>query len=205
MRKLLFLTVCAIALALAACSSPVATTTAKKAPEKPEPVTGQSALWKMFQVARSWAPDAQVLKMGSIPLADVPTEPGKAGAWAATFVSAAKGKSRSWTYSVVEAEGNLHKGAFAGLEEGWDASPRGPQPFPAIAVKKDTDEALATARTKSADYDKKFPGKPITFLLEKNKKFTDPVWRVVWGDSVGTSNFSVLIDASTGEYKETLH
>ena len=29
-------------------------------------------------------------------------------------------------------------------------------------------------------------------------------WRVVWGDSVGTSNFSVFVDATTGEYLETM-
>ena len=53
--------------------------------------------------------------------------------------------------------------------------------------------------------DEKNPGKPVTFLLEKIAKYPDPVWRVIWGESVGTSNFSVYVDASTGEYKEKLH
>src|SRR5438876_151399 len=32
----------------------------------------------------------------------------------------------------------------------------------------------------------------------------DLTWRVIWGDSVGTSNFSVFVDATTGEYLETM-
>ena len=77
-----------------------------------------------------------------------------------------------------------------------------------VAVKVDTDAAYKTAMetvaSKAADYDKKNPGKPITIILEKTNKHDDPVWRNVWGESVGTSNFSVLIDASTGSYLETM-
>ena len=182
-------------------------TVAKKEPEKPpEPVTGQSALYKMFQVARSWGSDAQVLKMNSIELSDVPNVPrGKAAAWEATFTSASRSQARSYTYSIIEAQGNLHKGVFAGLEEGW-TGPRGINTsFLMAAVKVDTDAAYQTALAQAGDYDKKNPGKPVTFLLERINRFPNPVWRVVWGESVGTSNFSVYVDASTGEYKEKLH
>ena len=133
--------------------------------------------------------------------------PGMAPAWQAVFVSAAKSQSRSYTYSIVDGEGNLHKGAFAGPEEGW-SGPRGVNtPFLMAAIKVDTDAAYKTAMetpaSKAADYDKKNPGKPITILLERTAKHPDPAWRIIWGESVGTSNFSVLIDASTGEYLET--
>ena len=81
-------------------------------------------------------------------------------------------------------------------------------PFPIAAVKVDTTAAYKTAmetpQSKAADYDKKNPGKPITILLEKTSKHPDPAWRIIWGESVGTSNFSVLIDASTGAYLETM-
>src|SRR5215469_10132683 len=110
-----------LCLLLAACSQ--APQEAEKKPaEKPlEPATGQSALYKMFQVARSWAPDAQILKLNSILLSQVPnTPPGAAPEWQATFVSATRSQARSYTYSIVEDLGaNLHKGVFAGLEEGW--------------------------------------------------------------------------------------
>ena len=205
MRKLSFLPGCVLALVLAGCSQPAPT--AKKEPEKPpEPIGGLSAFWKMYAVARSaWDPSCEVLKMGSIALPEVPAVRGKSGAWGATFVSAAQGKSLSYTFSVVEAEGNLHKGVFAGQPESWSGSGGQNLTFPALAVKIDTDAALETALTKAVDYEKKHPGKPISVLLEKVKKFQDPVWRIVWGDSVGTSDFSVYVDASTGEYKETLH
>ena len=62
-----------------------------------------------------------------------------------------------------------------------------------------------TPLSKAADYDKKNPGKPITIMIEKTNKHPDPAWRIVWGTSAGTSNFSVLIDASTGVYLETTH
>jgi hypothetical protein len=96
---------------------------------------------------------------------------------------------------------------FAGLEEGWSGPRGGNSPFPMMAVKIDTDAAYKTALEKGGgtDYDKKNPGKPISFLLEKVQKFPDPVWRVIWGESAGTSNFSVYVDASTGDFKEKLH
>jgi hypothetical protein len=195
---------------LTACSDTPAPTTAKKEPEKVEPITGQSAVFKMYQMARAWAPDSQVMRMQSLRLSEVKDgPPGTAPAWQATFVSAAKSQSRSYTFSIVEAEGNLHKGAFAGPEEGWSGGSNGMEsPILMAAVKVDTDTAYKTAmkdpRTKAADYDKKNPGKPITILLERTPKHPDPAWRIVWGESTGTSDFSVLIDASTGEYLETL-
>jgi hypothetical protein len=73
------------------------------------------------------------------------------------------------------------------------------------AIKVDSDEAYQTALKKGAEYDKKNPGKPIILLLEANNQFPDPSWRVIWGESVGTSNFSIYVDASTGGYLETIH
>lgn len=198
----------ALFLMLAACSE-TPTTTAKKEPEKVEPVTGETALYRMYQMARAWSLDAQVLQLMSIRISEFTQEvPGKAAAWQATFVSASKGRSRSYSFSIVESQGNLHKGPFAGPEEAW-SGPRGvATPFLIAAVKKDSDEAYQTAmsdpKTHAADWDKKNPGKPITILLEKTNKFPDPAWRVVWGESVGTSSFSVFVDASTGLYLETM-
>lgn len=205
MRKLV-VPICSALLLLTSCDTTPEKKAEKKKEEKAEPVTGQSALFKMYQAARSWAPDAQALKMNSIPLSEVPTvPPGTAAAWQATFTSAAKSQARTWTYSIVESSGNLHKGVFAGIEEGY-SGPRGVNsPFPMLAIKIDTDAAYKTALANGgADYDKKNPGKPISFLLEKVTKHPDPVWRVIWGESVGTSNFSVYVDASTGDFKEKL-
>ena len=166
MRKLLLPLGAALLMLLTSCSEPQ--TASKKEPEKPpEPATGQSALFKMFQAARSWSPDVQILKMSSMLLDEMPNVPrGRAAAWQATFVSAQRSQARSYTYSVVESLPTLHKGVFAGLEEGW-SGPRGLNtPFVMAAVSKDTDVVYQTALAQGTDYDKKNPGKPITFLLE---------------------------------------
>jgi hypothetical protein len=52
---------------------------------------------------------------------------------------------------------------------------------------------------------KKSPDKPIMFLLEKTRRFPDLAWRVIFGESVGTSEYSVFIDATTGAYLERTH
>jgi hypothetical protein len=163
----------------------------------------------MYQMARAWSPDSQILKMQSMHLSEVKDgPPGTAPAWQATFVSAAKSQSRSYTFSIVEGEANLHKGAFAGPEQGWSGSSDMDAPSLMAAIKVDTDAAyktaMATPHSHAAEYDQKNPGKPITIMLEKTTKHPDPAWRLIWGESAGTSNFSVLIDASTGEYLETL-
>jgi len=177
----------------------------KKTTAPPEPVKGRYALYQMFNAARGWAPDVQVLRLTSINMPEVKAERGKAAAWQAYFVSPSSGHARSYTYSVVEAEGNLHQGVFAGLEESG-SGPRGiAEPFLIAAVKTDSDEVYQTALKKAADYEKKNPGKVISFLLQKTPQFPDPAWRVIWGESVGTSNFSVFVDASTGEYLQTVH
>src|SRR3954452_5874950 len=173
MRKLLFPICGALLVLLSGCdTAPTKTAEKKKEAEKLEPITGQSALYKMYQVARSWAPDSQVLKMNSLMLSEVPEVPrGTGAAWQATFVSAARSQSRSYTWSSVESQGNLHKGVFAGTEEGWSGARGTNQPFLMLAVKKDTDEAYKIALANGgADYDKKTPGKPISVLLEKVTK-----------------------------------
>jgi hypothetical protein len=206
MTRSMFLPGATLCLLLTSCSE-TPQGAEQKAPEKAlEPVTGQSGLYKMYQVARSWAPDAKVLKMNSMPLSDVPNvPPGKAPVWQATFTSEAKSQARTYTYSIVEdLPNNLHKGVFAGSEESWGGSQGVNQPFLIAAVKIDTDAAYKAALAEAVDYDKKNPGKPITLLLEKNQRFPDPVWRVVWGESVGTSNFSIYVDASTGLFLEKM-
>ena len=195
-----YFSVLPLLLLLAACSD--APKTAPKKEPPPEAITGKDAFFKMFGPARAWATDVQPLELVSINLPEVKGEPGKAGAWQGTFVSLSKAKKRVWTYSVIEAEGNLHKGVFAGLEGSYSQTGV-VQPWLMPALKTDSDEAYKTALTKAAEYNKKNPGKTITFLLQKTKKHSDPAWRVIWGESVGTSNFSIFIDASTGEYLET--
>jgi hypothetical protein len=153
----------------------------------------------MYVAARGWQHDATPLQLKSIPLSGVKAEPGQSGAWQAIFVSAAAGRARTYTWCAIELEGNLHKGVFAGPDESWSGPSGASQPFPAIALKVDSDEALKTAIAKSEDYVKKHPNTPVIFLLEQNRRFPDLTWRVLWGESISTSDYAVFVDASTGE------
>jgi hypothetical protein len=128
---------------------------------------------------------------------------GKRGAWEVTVVSPSKGKARSYIYSVTE-EGNIHQGVFGGLEEAY-AGPRGQSaPWPVQAFKIDSQKAYEVAAEKSADFMKKNPDIPITFLLELNKRYTFLTWRVIWGTSVAASGYSVYVNATTGEFIEKM-
>lgn len=209
MKRTFFLTSLAVSALLIGCSEAPKEqpkTAEKKQEAPPEPVSGNTAFFRMFTAARGWAPDVEILRNSSIHLQGVPKVPGKAAAWQATFVSPSRGKSRSYTYSVIEAEGNLHKGVFAGLEETY-TGPRGPiKPFIVQAVKVDSTTAYETALekgTKAKDYAKAHPELNISLVMELNNQFPDVTWRVIWGDSVSASGYSVYVDASTGQYLKT--
>ena len=204
MRLSSFLACSALAAFLAGCSDQPGVPE-KKAEKAAEPVTGQSALYRMYQVARSWASDAEVLQMNSMHVTDVPDIHGKAGAWQATFVSESKNAARIYTYSVIDAEPSLHQGVFPSQPEAWTGPASGKKPFLIAAVKIDTDVAYKTALKNAADAAKQNQRQTISFLLEKEAKFTNPSWRVIWGESTGTSGLSAYVDASTGEYLETMH
>ena len=203
--KLLSLAAAGLAIVLTSCSEQPSAPPEKKAEVKPEPVSGQSALFKMYQVARSWGSDCQVLKLTSLHIADVADQPGKSGVWEGTFVSPSHSEARTYQWSAMDSvESNLHKGVFQTGSQPY--SGRGTSvPFLIGAVKVDTDAALETAKTKAVDYEKKNPGKPITYVLEATPRYANPAWRVIWGESAGTSNFSIFVDATTGTYLATMH
>jgi hypothetical protein len=178
---------------------------AKKEPEKPaEPVTARTAFQYIFGAARTWSPDVQILQMANIPLQGVKAEPGKSGAWQVTFISPGRAKMKLFTYSVVESAGNLHKDVFGTPDDAY--TPRGQdKPFIPAALKVDSDQAYETALKKAGEYIKKNPDKPVNFLLASTPDNPNPMWRIIWGESISTSNFSIYVDASTGSYVRTMH
>ena len=201
-----FLTIIAAGLLLAGCSEqPAPPAAAKKEEAKPEPATGQSALFKMYQVARAWAPDAAVLKMDSVRVEGVADQPGKSAGWEAVFTSEQRASSHAFTWYAVDQEPTIHKGVFGGSEESYSGAHGATTPFLIADVKIDTDAALATAKGKEEAFEKKTPGQPVIYLLEKSSRFANPAWRVIWGESVSTSGFSVFVDASSGTFLEIMH
>jgi hypothetical protein len=190
---------------LTACSEapkPAAT----KEPAKPaEPVSALTAIYKCYQQARGWAPEAAVLSAGSLDLTEVKSQAGKAGAWEVTFFSERTRTTRRYTYSVVEVpRSNLREGVFSSTPDNW--TPGGQdRPFTIQMLKIDSTAAYETAMKKAADYAAKHPDLPVKFLLERTKRFADPAWRVYWGESVSASNYSIFVNATSGEYLQTAH
>jgi hypothetical protein len=182
----------------AACSPSPTAETKKEAPPPPEPFTGRQAFQQMFVQARTWSVDAAPLELHSINLKGVKSGAGKAGAWRATFVSEAHARSRSYTWSAIEGEG-LHQGVFADQEERWAGPNADRKPFLIAALRHDSDEAWQVAADKGAAYIAKHPDTPVSYLLTLSNRFPDVAWRVVFGDSVSTSDFSVFVDATSGK------
>ncbi len=193
------LLVLAPALLLPSCSpAPPAKTDSEK---PPEPVTGLHALYQMYTSARAWAQDLQILRYSSINISEVRRQPGKAAAWQVVFVSPALGMARTWTFSVYEASATLHQGIFPDAPENWSG---GGKPFTIQAAKVDTDAVWETALKHGAEYNGRNPDIPISYTLEVDRG-ADPMWRVIWGRSAGDSSFSVLVDASTGDFVQILN
>jgi hypothetical protein len=184
---------------LAACSEAPTETKAKE-PEKPlTPLTGRQAFQATYPSARTWAPDCEPLRIRSLHLAEVQTEDGQAGIWEIVYVSASRGQARVYTWSAVEAEGNLHKGVFGTQPQSYSQGGQ-ERAFPAAAIKVDTTEAFEKAVKASEAYLKQ-PGQkpPVSYILEYTPRFPNPTWRVLWGSSVGSAERQVFVDASTGE------
>ncbi len=211
MKRTLFsysLTALAI-LCLAGCSTTSAPP--KKVEKKaPEPVSGQSGIFQMFQVARTWAPDAMLLKVenGSIP--EAAPKDGKYGLWRATFVSLEKKSKREYIYAVADSDGGIIKGARAGSDTPYIANPH-IRPFAIQEVKIDTTAALETAKAeieKDKDMKKVMAENkdlPVQYQLEWVPTNPKPAWRVIFGATISTSKFSIFVDANTGKFVKKQH
>jgi hypothetical protein len=192
------------ALLLPGCSSGPAPQAEPKKP--PVPLTGLHALYQLYVYARAWAQDLQILRYASINIPEVPHQDGKAAAWQVVFASQALSKARTYTFSVYDASATLHQGIFAEGLQDWSLQERSGsgKPFTLAAAKVDTDKAWETALQHGKEYNSKNPKTPISWTLGMDKG-SDPVWRVIWGESAGESSFSVLIDASTGDFMQIVH
>jgi hypothetical protein len=174
----------------------------KEEPEKPaEPVTGLHALFQLRAMAVAWAPDLQILHYTSINLPEVKHENGKVAAWQAVFVSPALKQSRTYTFSVYEESATLHKGLFPESPQAWSGEGK---PFGIESVRVDTDKAWEVALAHGKEFAAKNPDMPILYMLGLDRG-AEPDWRVIWGRSAGTSEFSVLVNATTGEFMQVAH
>jgi hypothetical protein len=176
--------------------------TTPKTPEKPpEPVTGLHSLYEMYTFARTWAQDLKVVRLSSRAVPEVKSLPGKAAAWQVTFASESLGKMRMYTSSVYDESVTLRKGIFADSPASLSSDVRS---FVVGDASTDSDKAWEVSLSHGKKYADEHPDMPISYILEADRQTRLPVWRVIWGLSTANSNFSVLVDAHTGEYIRTL-
>ncbi len=200
MKRILYFAILLLALGLAGCST--SAPPKKAAPkEPPKPVGGQSAVFHMFQSARQWAGDVQILRVESILLDEVKPEPGKHGAWRGVFVSPSKRQMKAYTYSVVDTQ-VVKQGVFTSPEQSYTESPAA-KPFYIHAVKTDTPQALEAATTDKevkAMADKNADG-AVSYLLECTAQTQyAPAWRVIFGVSISQSYGSAFVAADSGKF-----
>jgi hypothetical protein len=150
----------------------------------------------MFPAARQWATDAQGIQLQSVYLQDVPGPPGTAGAWQAVFASATLHKMKTFTWSAIDAPGNLKQGVFQNDETDFNGKLDQAVPFFNQALHIDSDEAFKALEVPPVK------DEPISFLLELTPRFPDLTWRVMWGSSVGTASKSGFVDATVGKVME---
>ena len=184
-------------LLLAGCSDD----TPKTAEKPPEPVTGLHALYQMYTYARTWAQDLKVIRLTSMAIDQVPKVPGKAGAWQVQLASETLGNARTYTFSVYDVSETLRKGIFADTAGSLPSDARS---FVISEAKTDSDGAWEISMSHGKEYSEKNPTMPVSFILETDRQTGGPVWRVIWGTSVATSSFSILVDANAGMYLRTL-
>jgi uncharacterized protein (DUF736 family) len=190
---------------LSACGSAPKPQESVKTEQPAEPVTGLHALYQMYSYSKQWAPDPQVYELTSIRVSGVAEKPGTSGAWQVRFVSPSLNQSRVYTYAVKEVSVSMHQGITGGKAESWSGGSSSMKPFRIEAAKVDSDKAWEVASKKGAEYVAKHPDMPISYQLAQTSSYDNAAWRVIWGESVGTSSYSILVDATTGEYVRTLH
>ena len=195
-RRALLAVSAATALLLASCTSEPPKPVKPAAIEPPKAITGRSAFYKMFPGARQWASDAQGIQLLSIHLQEVQGPPGTAGAWQAIFVSASLRKRKTYTWSAIDAPGNLKQGVFENDQGDFNGKLDQALPFFNLALHVDSDEAFKALDVPVVKQE------PVSFLLEFTPRFPDLTWRVMWGASVGTASKSGFVDASTGKVME---
>ncbi len=175
-----------------------------KEKEAAKPVDGQTAFYRMFTASRGWSLDSMGLRLESINLEEVPAKDGLYGAWRASFYSPGKNRVEVFNYSTVEVGGKIQKGVFQDHEEGYSEGRAKPWTPSALKATSAMAVQVAKERKEAKEYMKKNPDMPIFILLERTNRHANLAWRVVWGQSVSRSGFSVFVDASTGQYLEVM-
>lgn len=174
---------------------------AKPEPKKPELITGRSAFQKLYIAARGWAPDAKPYRLDSTATSDGNGHDGKWAVWRAGFASPSRRSEKSYTWSGSEADGAPPRGVNPGIEDSYSPSNSTTQVFDMAFLKKDSDEAFATAQKHGGDKVlEKAPNTPVIYVCDWNHNTNELVWHVIYGTSREGAALTVSVNASTGEF-----
>jgi hypothetical protein len=160
-----------------------------------EPVTGKTAYWEMYKMARAWAPDLTPVSLANKKVPGHKLQAGKNVVWTAAFASPSKREVRRLTYSVIAAEG-IVKGSEAEHSMPWAGPTRDAMPFGIAEIGVDSDEAYKIAAKRAESWLKAHPNEDLSMTLGNASRFHGPVWYVLWGNS--KSGFQTWINATTG-------
>lgn len=188
---------------LSACSSESSKPAEPAKPEakKPEVITGRSGFQKLYIAARGWAPDAKPYRLDSTATSDGNGHDGKWAVWRASFASPSRRSEKSYTWSGSEADGAPSRGVNPGIEDSYSPSNSNTTVFDMAFLKKDSDEAFATAQKHGGDKVlEKAPDTPVIYVCDWNHNTNELVWHVIYGASRDGAKLTVAVNASTGEF-----
>ena len=96
--------------------------------------------------------------------------------------------------------GNLAQGHFRGQAADMERIERPAEAVHGERLSHRLSEGPGNGKEAAKAYLEKPGTKPaINFLVEFTPRFPDPVWRVMWGESAGSAEFTVFVDATTGK------
>lgn len=169
-------------------------------PPPPEPVSALRAFTFAYGKARPKAMDLEIYNVANLHLEAVPSEGGKAGAWQFQFVSPGKSMIYSLRYAVADELPSFREGAWDSGSQSYSPGGRRAKPFPVAAMRCDSTTAYEIAVENAAEYLKKESLPPVNFLLEQTEQYALPTWRIYWGNSLSTAEYSVYIDANQSKF-----
>lgn len=176
---------------------------AEEPPPPPEPVSAMRALTYAYGKARSKAQDIDILRISNLNLEKIPSAEGKAGAWQFQFVSRSKGSIYSVRYAVADELPSFREGAWDSGTQAFRPDGMRNKPFVMHALRCDSTEAYKIAVENAKSYlQKQKPESlpPVHFLLELTDAYALPMWRVYWGNSLSTAEYSVFVDANQSKF-----
>ena len=179
--------------------SQAATPAKREAKKEAEYLTGRIAYQKLYLAARNWAPDAQPLRLESMPRSDDKRD-GTASVWAGRFASEQRGLFRTFTWSGAVGEGAPEPGINPGSQDTYVAGNASTQPFNPQFLQADSDSALKSADKNAPASVKKLKDKPVKFILYNEATRNRLLWRVIYGTSEHTAPAIVDVSARDGGF-----